>query len=90
MSQYIVESGTKQFVVQKGELIVVDRLVGEINTSIDLPVIFSFDGSLTKTISAKIVEHRKGKKIRVVKFRNKSNYHKVSGFRPYQTVLEII
>jgi large subunit ribosomal protein L21 len=90
MSQYIIESGSNQFVVQKGEVIVVDRLKNEVNSTIDFPVLFSFDGGSTKTISAKVLEHSKGKKIRVVKYRNKSNYHRVSGFRPYQTKLEIL
>ncbi len=89
MSQYIVESGTHQFVVQKGELIVVDRLQAEVDSTVNLPVVFSFAGDDTKTIAAKVLEHKKGKKMRIVKFRNKSNYHKVSGFRPFQTVLEI-
>ena len=90
MSQYIVESGTHQFVVQSGETIVVDRLQAEVDSTIALPVVFAFNGDDTAMLNAKVMEHKKGTKIRVVKFRNKSNYHKVTGFRPYQTVLEIL
>jgi large subunit ribosomal protein L21 len=87
MSQYIIESGSNQFVVQKGEVIVVDRLKDEVDSTISFPVLFSFADDSTKVVKAKVLEHLKGKKMRIVKFRNKQNYHKVSGFRPYQTKL---
>lgn len=92
MSQVIIESGSKQYVVSTGEKINVDRLNVEADSTIDLPVVFSFDTGSTAaaTIKAKVIGHNKGQKIRVVKFRNKSNYHKVSGYRHYQTVLEIL
>ena len=90
MSQYIIESGSNQFVVQKGEVIVVDRLKAEIDSTISFKVLFSFAGDDVTTVSAKVLDHNKGKKIRIVKFKNKSNYHKVAGFRPYQTKLEIL
>jgi large subunit ribosomal protein L21 len=90
MSQYIIESGSKQYVVAQGEFINVDRLTAEAGSTIDMPVVFSFTGTTPATIPVKVVEHNKGKKLRIVKFRNKSNYHKVSGFRPYQTRLEIL
>jgi large subunit ribosomal protein L21 len=90
MSQYIVVSGSKQYVVSTGEVIVVDRLKAEVGSNVELPVVFSFGGSTPKTCKTKVLEHLKGEKIRVVKFRNKQNYHKVTGFRAYQTKLEIL
>jgi large subunit ribosomal protein L21 len=90
MSQFIIEAGTKQYMVEAGQKINVDRInSAAVDSTVDLPVVFDFDSKKT-SVKAKVLAHIKGTKIRVVKFRSKSNYHKVSGFRPYQTTLEII
>ena len=90
MSKVIVQSGSKQYVVESNSKLIVDRMTAEVDSTIELPVVFHFDGSKTATIKAKVLSHSKGKKIRVVKYKSKSNYHKVTGFRPYQTILEIL
>jgi large subunit ribosomal protein L21 len=91
MSQFIIEAGTKQYMVEPGKKINVDRInEAAIDSVIDIPVLFGFGDTTPSTIKAKVIAHIKGTKIRVVKFRSKSNYHKVSGFRPFQTTLEII
>jgi large subunit ribosomal protein L21 len=88
---YIVESGSKQYIVNPGQKFAVDRLnnvaVGDV---IDMPVILAFGADKeTKQLKVKVLEHTKGEKIRVVKFKSKSNYHRQYGFRPYLTVLEV-
>ena len=91
MSQFIIEAGSRQFAVEVGQKINVDRMnSAAVDSTVEIPVLYSFGDSTPKTIKAKVLAHIKGTKIRVVKFRSKSNYHKVSGFRPYQTTLEII
>ena len=91
MSQFIIEAGTKQYMVEPGKKLNVDRInEAAVDSIVELPVLFSFEDSAPKTIKAKVLAHIKGTKIRVVKFKSKSNYHKVSGFRPFQTTLEII
>jgi large subunit ribosomal protein L21 len=90
MSKYIVTSGSKQYIVEPNQQLIIDRLSAEIDSTIELPVLFSFDGKTVKSIKAKVLSHPKGKKIRVVKYKSKSNYHKVTGFRPYQTIVEIM
>jgi large subunit ribosomal protein L21 len=87
----IIQSGSKQYLVQPNQEVIVDRLVGEEGTMVTLPVLFDTtkpEGQL-KEVKAKIVEHFKGEKIRVVKYKAKSNYHKVQGHRSYQTLLQI-
>ena len=90
----IIQSGSKQYLVEPGQKIIVDRLDVAENSEIDLDVIYSFGGDNQnvdkKVLKARVLEHSKGKKIRVVKFKSKSNYHRQYGFRPYQTLLEII
>jgi large subunit ribosomal protein L21 len=86
---FVVESGNNQFLVNHSQKIIVDRLVAEAGTKIKLPVLFDISGKLTE-VEAKVIEHIKGEKIRVVKYKSKSNYHKVYGHRSYQTVLEVL
>jgi large subunit ribosomal protein L21 len=40
-------------------------------------------------IEAEVLEHPKGKKIRVAKFKAKSRYRRVVGFRPHHTKIRI-
>ncbi len=40
-------------------------------------------------VKAKVIDHFKGDKIRVAKFRAKTRYRRVKGFRPYLTKIKI-
>jgi|694.fasta_scaffold134908_4 ribosomal protein L21 len=89
---FVIQSGNKQYIVSLGQKFVVDRLnftnEGDV---MDFPVMYSFGGDTPrKTIKVKIASHVKGEKIRVVKYRAKSNYHRQYGFRPFQTILEVV
>jgi ribosomal protein L21 len=86
---FVVESGNNQFLVSHNQTIIVDRIEGELNSVLKLPVLFDSEGKLTN-VEAKIVEHIKSDKLRVVKYKPKSNYHKVYGHKSYCTVLEIM
>lgn len=89
---FITHSGSKQFIVTPGQRFAVDNLkeVKE-DDIIDLPLLLAFGEEKGQTkLQAKVIGHAKGVKIRVVKFKSKSNYHKQYGFRAFQTVLEII
>jgi large subunit ribosomal protein L21 len=88
---FVIQLGGKQYMVQKGQKVIVDRLTAEVDAVITVPVLFDVQNpNATKsTAQAKIVDHIKAEKIRVVKYKAKSNYHKVYGHRSYQTILEI-
>jgi large subunit ribosomal protein L21 len=89
----VVISGSKQYIVNKGQQFIVDRLDASEGSEVELPVAISFDAGVINSggvAKAKVIKHLKGEKIRVVKYKSKSNYHKQSGFRAYQTMLEII
>lgn len=100
MNYSIVSIQGKQFKVQPGDKITVDRLEGEVDSKIDLDqVLMQVSGDeveigqplLEKAkIQAKIVDQHKGDKIRVAKFRSKSRYRRVQGHRQLQTTLEIL
>jgi large subunit ribosomal protein L21 len=87
---FIIQSGSKQFIVNPGQEVIVDRLPQEEGSQIELDLVLAFgDDVKAKKVTGTIKRHQKGKKIRVVKYKSKSNYHKVSGHRDYQTVIEI-
>ena len=86
----IVQSGSKQYHLEAGQKFLVDRLVAEPDSVISLNLIYAFgvDAGL-KEIKAKVIRHLKGEKIRVVKFKSKSNYHRQYGHRSYLTELQV-
>lgn len=86
---FVIESGTNQFLVNHNQKIIVDQLDQEVGATITFPVLFDIEGKLSEA-QATVIEHKKSKKIKVVKYKAKSNYHKQYGHRSYQTVLQII
>lgn len=100
MAKYgVVKTGGKQYLVKENDNIIVDRLDGETNTKIELETLARFDTEsgevelgtpfLETKIKAVVVEHLKGDKIRVARFKAKVRYRKVKGFRSSLTQLRI-
>lgn len=95
----IIRLAGKQFKVEQGDKIVVDRLEEEEGKTIAATeVLFiSKDGKATvgtplvdkASVKLKVLEHLKGDKIRVAKYKAKSRYRKVYGHRQLQTTLEV-
>jgi large subunit ribosomal protein L21 len=89
-----VKSGSLQYMVNLGDLVSVQKL--ELNTGeiVELTVLASFENGKVdlkpKTIKAKVIDQFRDDKIRVVKYRAKSKYHKQSGHRQDLTLLEIL
>lgn len=90
---YIVQSNSHQYMVENGDLIEVEKLTLNDDELVELPILASFlAGKVTLnpgTIKAKVVTQTKGDKIRVVKYKAKSKYHKQYGHRQNLTVLQI-
>lgn len=95
----VVTTGGKQYLVGEHEEITVEHLEGNVNDPVKLKTLAIFDSEkdtvelgspeLKKEAIATILEQGKGEKIRVAKFRAKSRYRKVTGFRPVLTKLKI-
>jgi large subunit ribosomal protein L21 len=92
----IVETGGKQYKVEKGNTLLVDRLPEDEGAKVKLrPVAFRdkemvLGDDLKKvTVEAKVVGHERGEKIRVFKYRAKKTYRKRQGHRSELTRLEI-
>jgi large subunit ribosomal protein L21 len=94
----IVRAGGHQHKVAVGDTLTVDRLSAGPGESVTLPALLLVDGdaitadaaALAKaSITAEVVEHGKGPKIVIHKFRNKTGYHKRQGHRQQLTTLKV-
>jgi large subunit ribosomal protein L21 len=92
----IIESGGKQYRVEKGETLLVDRLSDKEGAKVDLRPIALSDQKLIAgkdaekvKVEAKIVGHERGPKIRVFKYRPKKGYRHRAGHRSELTRLEV-
>lgn len=89
----IVKTGGKQYKVKKDEELVVESLKGEVGDAVELPVSFVADGDdfdfKGRTARAEIVEHVRGKKLHIYKYRPKKNSRKKTGHRQDLTRIKI-
>lgn len=98
MSYAVIATGGKQYRVEPGQTLTVEKLLGEVGDTVDLPCVMVVDdsGSVTtgadvagKTVPATITDHGRGRKIRVATYKNKSRQHKRRGHRQANTTLEV-
>jgi large subunit ribosomal protein L21 len=84
MDYAIIRLGGKQYRVREGETLVVDRIkTDEGNT-------FSPDVLLGEgTVTAKVIAHERGPKIRIGKYKRRTGYKRHNGFRAATTRIEI-
>ena len=93
----VVESGGKQYRVEKGTVLVVDRLKAEQGDKVALkPVMFKdkevvvdAKGLEKVKIEATVTEHLRGDKIKVFKYKPKKRYRRRIGHRQLQSELTI-
>ena len=94
----IVKTGGKQYKVAVGYIVKVEKIESEPGASVSLPVALVVNGAKVTTdatelanvaVTGEILEHTKGPKIRIHKFKNKTGYHKRQGHRQPLTVLKV-
>ena len=93
----IVKTGGKQYRVQEGESLLVERLAAEDGATVDLQTLLFVDGSEVVdgedlagvSVQARVVAHERGPKLRVVKFKPKRGYRRHAGHRQELTRIQI-
>lgn len=94
----IVKTGGKQYKVAVDDVLTVEKINGEPGAKITFPALLLVDGAdvitdadalAAATVSATVVEHTKGPKIRIHKFKNKTGYHKRQGHRQPLTKVQV-
>ncbi|MFY1621336.1 50S ribosomal protein L21 [Micromonospora sp. WMMD736] len=94
----IVKTGGKQYKVAVGDVVKVEKLDSAPGDQVSLPVALVVNGAQVTTdasdlakvaVTGEVLEHTKGPKIRIHKFKNKTGYHKRQGHRQQVTVLKV-
>ena len=94
----VVKCGGKQYRVEEGTTLLVDRMSVDEGASVDLePLLYAggkdtlFQGSdLGRVkVKAKIVGHERGPKLRVFKFKPKRGYKRTTGHRQELTRIQV-
>ena len=95
----VIKSGGKQHRVNVDELLKVELLKAEKGETIKIEdVLMVVDGDDYKigqpvvegaSVEAEVVEHGRGKKIRIVKHKRRKHYHKEQGHRQWYTLLKL-
>ena len=91
----IIKLGGKQYVVREGEKLLVDRLDVEENKTFKPDVIFQGGEGKAELapkgqpVTAKVLGHVKGEKIRIGKYRRRTGYRRHTGYRSSLTQIQI-
>jgi large subunit ribosomal protein L21 len=90
----IISLGGKQYRVREGERLLVDRVGTDEGKTFHPDILFlggDGDGQLepSVTVTARVVGHVRGDKVRIGKYRPKSGYRRHTGFRSALTQIEI-
>lgn len=98
----VIDFAGHQYKVQKGDKLMVNLLDEKEGSKINVEKVlmtFSEDGSDVKVgkpvvsgakVELKVLEHKKGEKVRVYKMKAKKRYRRNKGFRPSLSVVEVV
>lgn len=93
----IVKTGGKQYRVERGQKLLVERLAVEEGADVKLePILYRSDeavfdaaGLQSVQVTAKVLAHVRGEKLRVFKFKPKRGYKRRTGHRQDLTRIEV-
>jgi len=93
----IVKTGGKQYRVERGQKLLIERLPAEEGADVALePIlyrseeaIFDKDGLAGVQVTARVLAHVRGEKLRVFKFKPKRGYKRRNGHRQELTQIEV-
>lgn len=94
----IVRAGGRQEKVAVGDVVVMDRVSAEPGESLRLPAVLVVDeGAVTSdpsalakvAVTAEVVAHERGPKIRILRYKNKTGYRRRQGHRQDLTRVKV-
>ena len=97
MSYAVIKTGGKQYRVEEGTTLLVERLTADEGATVDLePLLYSGDDTVFAkddlgrvTVKATIVGHERGPKLRIFKFKPKRGYKRRTGHRQDLTRIQV-
>ena len=94
----IIATGGKQYRVSQGDMIFVEKIEQDVDSTIDFDVLMLAGDDGVKVgnplvpgakVQGKVVAQVKGEKIIIYKYKSKKNYHRRAGHRQPYTKVEI-
>lgn len=95
----VIKTGGKQYKVKEGDDLKIEKLKVNVGAKVDFETLLIADEggkdmqvgtpSLGEKVKGEILEHGKGKKITVVKYKNKTRYLRTKGHRQDFTKVKI-
>jgi large subunit ribosomal protein L21 len=95
----VIVSGGKQYRVQEGQTLKVEKLTAEAGAAVDFDrVLLVSNGDDVKVgapvvegakVSAEVVSHGRGDKVKIIKFRRRKHHMKRQGHRQWFTEVKI-
>jgi large subunit ribosomal protein L21 len=94
----VIKTGGKQYRVAKNQVVIVERLDGEVGGTIELGEVLMLGGDSPVVgaplvegakVTATVLEQGKGEKVIIFKKKRRKNYRRRNGHRQLQTVLRI-
>ena len=94
----VIVSGGKQYRVSQGDVIYVEKLDQELESTVSFDVLMVGDDDNVKVgsplvegakVEGKVLAQTKGEKIIIYKYKSKKNYHRKAGHRQPYTKVEI-
>lgn len=95
----VVRSGGRQHKVAVDDIVEVDKIpTGKVGDTIELSTLLVVDGDAVTSdpwvlagvkVLAEIVDHHKGQKIDILRYKNKTGYRRRQGHRQQYTALKI-
>ena len=98
MSYAVIKTGGKQYRVEEGQTLLVERLGDDVGAVVELqPLlvagdgdpVFEGDGLASATVQAEVLGHERGPKLRIFKFKPKRGYKRRTGHRQELTRIRI-
>lgn len=98
MKLAIIKTGGKQYKVKENDVVSIEKLEGDAGANVSFKTLMTFDDSgainlglpsLGEKVTGEIVSTEKGKKVSVIKFKNKTRYRRNVGHRQIATKVKI-
>ena len=95
----VLKTGGKQYRVEEGQVLKIEKLEQDVDSTVDFEEILMFsDGETTQIgepllkgakVTGKVIEQGRHKNIRIIKFKRRKHHDKQMGHRQYFTAVRI-
>jgi len=94
----VIASGGKQYKVAIGQTLKVEKLPTDVGGTVQFPMLLTADGDKVtmgaphiagKMVSAEVISHGRGEKVRIIKMRRRKHFRKQMGHRQDFTEVKV-